>query len=142
MSSSSTQAERIIKDKIFEKRGKIPDEKIKQLLILGDKDHIDDGLSRHGWQGGAVAVPIIVSDADAGTVVGSKWAIRGQISKTSIKASVKTHIYPSKIFCIIHRTDFQSIWLDGPKDVLVNLNFKGSDFEFGSRGSGLPANFR
>ena len=128
--------ERIIRDKIFDNRRNIPEDVLKKLVITGDKEQVDDGLSRNGWQGETVAAPVIVTDPD-GKILGSKWAIRGPISKATIKTSVSS-IYLIELYFIIY---IQSIWLEGPKDLTVHFNLEGSNFDFGNRGAGLPANF-
>ena len=97
---TSTQKERTVKDWIFEKRGNIPPEVLNKLVIKGDRDHIDDCLSRNGWQGQAVAVPVIITEDGTGKILGSKWAVRGQISKATIKASVQFEFIINNQFII------------------------------------------
>ena len=88
MSANAPQGERTIKDKIFDKHGKIPLETLQKLLINGDRDQVDECLSQHGWKGEPVASPLIITEASTGKILGSKWSIRGPLSQAVIKCSV------------------------------------------------------
>ena len=112
----------VIKDSIFDNRGPIPQEVLQSVAIRGGATHIDDALSRNGWdRKSLVACPIVTTDQDAGKVVGSRWCIRGDISSCTVKAT--------------------SVWAQADKDIKISWKLKGSDFLFSGRDSETPANF-
>ena len=111
-------SESVIKDSIFERRGKIPQNILAQLAIRGDDTHIDDALVRLGWMRELVVVPIVSVEQGSGRIIGSKFAVRGPIAQYELKPT--------------------SIWQEASKDITMVLDLDGSNFSFSNRGANLP----
>ena len=99
---------------------------------------VDEALKRNGWDGKeTVAVPIVSVEPRSKKILGSRWEIRGPISKRSLKAN--------------------SIWPQCDANITVSWNlsgkiqrnfyhhfilcFQGKDFKFSARDGALPSNF-
>ena len=108
----------VIKDPIFDVRGKIPQNILAQLAVRGAEKQVDDAITRMGWARDLVVVPIISVEPASGKIIGSRLAVRGTIAQYEIAAS--------------------SIWQDANKDVTMTLDLHGIDFTFSSRGGNLP----
>ena len=98
----------MIKDKVFDKRGPIPENVLKELSIRGDATHVSDCLSRHGWDGKElVACPIVTTEVTTGKIKGSRWSVNGDLASYKIKA--------------------QSIWAEAKKDVQIQIGNNNLD---------------
>ena len=98
----------MIKDKVFDKRGPIPETVLKELSIRGDATHVSDCLSRHGWDGKElVACPIVTTEVTTGKIKGSRWSVNGDLASYKIKA--------------------QSIWAEAKKDVQIQIGNNNLD---------------
>ena len=118
----SHSKEVIIKDNVFDTRGDIPANFLNQLAIRGGSKNVDDALSRFDWDGKVTRVTTIVSThPETGDILGSRWAVRGNIATFNQSAS--------------------SVWQGANKDLNIEWNLTGEDFSFSNRGSALPANF-
>ena len=86
-----------LKNNVFNKRGNFPPGFLKTLSIKAGDTHVDDAIKRFGWNGlQTVAVPIVSTQPGTGQVLGSRWEIRGPISKRTMKANtIWTDVDPS-----------------------------------------------
>ena len=87
-SEISMAGDLVIKDKIFDRRGIVSPDTWSKLSIRGGGSHIDDALKKWGWNGSdPVAVPVISVEPRSKKILGSRWELRGLISKRGLKAS-------------------------------------------------------
>ena len=112
---------KIIAAKVFEKRGPIPQNVWPTLFSRNEEADVNQVLKNHGWkEDTTVAAPLVMTDPTSGNILGSRWIVRGPISKVSVKAT--------------------SIWPKARKDVSLNWDITGENFKFSNRSSDLPSN--
>ena len=118
----TSNKESVIKDKVMDERGPVPDSTWAQLQIRGSGTQVNDALTRWGWSRDQLVVtPVIITEPSSGKVMGSKWEVRGKVAKYTINAT--------------------TLWNDASKNVAVHVDLEGESFKFSNRGTGVPANF-
>ena len=118
----TSNKESVIKDKVMDERGPVPDSTWAQLQIRGSGTQVNDALTRWGWSRDQLVVtPVIITEPSSGKVMGSKWEVRGKVAKYTINAT--------------------TLWNDANKNVAVHVDLEGESFKFSNRGTGVPANF-
>ena len=112
---------KVIQDKILEKKGPIPEDVWKKVFARSEDAHVDQILANWGYKEGDVAFsPVMSTATDTGAIIGTTWRVKGPISNISIKAS--------------------SIWPKAKKEVMLAWDLSGKDFTFTSRDDKVPCN--
>ena len=112
---------KIINAKVFDKRGPIPQNVWPTLISRDEEAHVDQVLKAHGWkEGDTVAAPLVMTEPGSGNILGSRWVVRGPVSKVTVKAT--------------------SIWPKARKDVSLTWDISAEHFQFSNRSSDLPSN--
>merc|ERR1719342_1473579 len=77
----TSNKESVIKDKVMDERGPVPDSIWAQLQIRGSGTQVNDALTRWGWSRDQLVVtPVIITEPSSGKVMGSKWEVRGKVA--------------------------------------------------------------
>ena len=117
----SENMNKIIQDRVFEKKGPIPEDIWKKIFARSEAAHVDQIITSWGYKEGEVAIfPVMSTSPGSGAIMGTTWRVKGAISKTTIKAS--------------------SVWPKAKKDVHLTWELSGKDFTFTPRDDKVPCN--
>ena len=106
ISKTSTMAGRqVIVSSLFNIRGALSRNMMRNLMIRGGGVQVDDALPRHGWsEESPVATTVVTLEADSGAIRGIRYETRGKGPIIQFKAS--------------------ELWLGGDEKVTVKVKFE------------------
>lgn len=120
--SNSDNDKSLIKDQVFDTRGPVPGT-VWPKLFCNSETNVTSVLARGGWdRSSPVMAPVITTErGDSAKVLGSRYAVRGNLADVTFNAS--------------------TVWPQADRTVEISMVLKGEHFTFSNRGSALPANF-
>ena len=120
--SNSDDDKSLIKDQVFDTRGPVPGT-VWPKLFCNSETNVTSVLARGGWdRSSPVMAPVITTErGDSAKVLGSRYAVRGNLADVTFNAS--------------------TVWPQADRTVEISMVLKGEHFTFSNRGSALPANF-
>ena len=119
---SNDNNKNLIKDPVFNNRGPVTD-LTWQKLFCNSEANVSTVLARGGWDKKSPVVTPIISTEKEGSarVVGSRYAVRGNLADVTFNAS--------------------TLWPQADKTVEISMVLKGEHFSFSGRSESLPSNF-